>query len=322
MARSKAGPNKTTAGPTPVHSIRHKDKRANIPTEELRDFVADDEAAPKAMLYPRDPSLDPQLVWQGKDEQDAEDLAVPVVPVYIQEKIHPQAIIEDIRDCVEKARETGAAALGERPRDTIKTMENGVITGTIDRSRLINVQTPQVFSVSLFKRAHEQAHADGFVGTDDCMLVERLGHPISYIEATRPNIKLTTQEDIALAQYLAGASVRTGIGYDAHRLVTTRPLILGGVEIPHTHGLLGHSDADVLTHAIMDALLGAAALGDIGRHFPGTDEFKDISSLVLLARVRNLIEEAGYAIVNVGPAGQAVQEDAAAETTTTRRRRR
>ncbi len=80
--------------PTKVESIRHKDKRANIPTEELRDFVADEEHAPKTMLYPRDPSLDPQLVWKGKDEQDAEDLAVPVVPIYIQEKIHPQAIID------------------------------------------------------------------------------------------------------------------------------------------------------------------------------------------------------------------------------------
>jgi adenine-specific DNA-methyltransferase len=79
---------------TKVESIRHKDKRANIPTEELRDFVADEELTPKTMLYPRDPSLDPQLVWKGKDDQDREDLAVPVVPVYIQEKIHPQAIID------------------------------------------------------------------------------------------------------------------------------------------------------------------------------------------------------------------------------------
>ena len=83
--------------PTKVESIRHKDKRTNIPTEELRDFVADDEHAPKTMLYPRDPSLDPQLVWKGKDEQDRRDLAVPVVPVYIQEKIHPQAIIDALR---------------------------------------------------------------------------------------------------------------------------------------------------------------------------------------------------------------------------------
>src|SRR3990170_8262552 len=82
--------------PTKVESIRHKDKRANIPTEELRDFVADEELAPKTMLYPRDSSLDPQLVWKGKDEQDREDLAVPVVPIYIQEKIHPQAIIDGL----------------------------------------------------------------------------------------------------------------------------------------------------------------------------------------------------------------------------------
>ena len=84
--------NKKTA--TQVESLRHKDKRANIPTEELRDFVADDERAPKTMLYPRDPSLDPQLRWKGKDEQDRADLAVPVVPIYIQEKTHPQAIID------------------------------------------------------------------------------------------------------------------------------------------------------------------------------------------------------------------------------------
>src|SRR4051812_30198372 len=77
-----------------VDSIRHKEKRTNIPTEELRDFVAEDERTPKTMLYPRDPSLDPQLVWKGKDEQDRADLAVPVVPIYIQEKIHPQAIID------------------------------------------------------------------------------------------------------------------------------------------------------------------------------------------------------------------------------------
>jgi len=85
---------KALVEPKKVESLKHKDKRANIPTEELRDFVADEELAPKTMLYPRDPSLDPQLVWKGKDEQDRHDLAVPVVPIYIQEKIHPQAIID------------------------------------------------------------------------------------------------------------------------------------------------------------------------------------------------------------------------------------
>src|SRR3984893_9372793 len=82
---------------TKVDSIRHKDKRANIPTEELRDFVADEELAPQTLLYPRDPSLDPQLVWKGKDEQDRAELAVPAGPIYIQEKIHPRAIIEAVR---------------------------------------------------------------------------------------------------------------------------------------------------------------------------------------------------------------------------------
>ena len=93
--------------PTLAHvaSLKHNDTRKNIPTEELRDFVADDEAAPVRMLYPRDPSLDPQLVWKGKDEQDAEDLAVPVVPIYIQEKIHPQALIDDL---LAQAARTGA----------------------------------------------------------------------------------------------------------------------------------------------------------------------------------------------------------------------
>jgi adenine-specific DNA-methyltransferase len=90
MARN----NKKT-GNTPIDTVKHKDKRVNIPTEELRDFVKEDEAKPKTILYPRDPTLDPQLVWKGKDEQ--KDLAVPAVPVYIQEKIHPQAVIENVR---------------------------------------------------------------------------------------------------------------------------------------------------------------------------------------------------------------------------------
>src|SRR4051812_21680636 len=83
---------------TPVEAVRHKDKRKNIPTDELRGFVVEDENAPKTVLYPRDPALDPQLVWRDKDEQDAADLEVPTVPVYIQEKVHPQALVENLRD--------------------------------------------------------------------------------------------------------------------------------------------------------------------------------------------------------------------------------
>src|SRR3954464_5168514 len=102
---------KKPKSPTEITSIRHtKDTRVNIPTEELRDFVAEEEKAPKAMLYPRDPSLDPQLVWKGKDDQDRQDLEVPTVPIYIQEKIHPQAIIEDIRA---QAKQDHPAAQGD-----------------------------------------------------------------------------------------------------------------------------------------------------------------------------------------------------------------
>ena len=97
MSKTKTRPAKSTPPSTPVVSVKHKDKRVNIPTEELRDFVAEDEKQPKTVLYPRDPSLDPQLVWKGKDEQDQADLAVPAVPIYIQEKIHPQVIIENVR---------------------------------------------------------------------------------------------------------------------------------------------------------------------------------------------------------------------------------
>src|SRR2546422_11454870 len=98
MAKKK----QSKSAPSDVTSIRHKDKRVNIPTEELRDFVADDEQSPQGLLYPRDPSLDPQLVWKGKDEQERQGLEVPVVPIYIQEKIHAQALVENLRDTAKK----------------------------------------------------------------------------------------------------------------------------------------------------------------------------------------------------------------------------
>ncbi len=119
MAKRKNSSNRAS-----VEAIKHKDKRANIPTEELRDFVAEDEAAPKTMLYPRDPSLDPQLVWKGKDEQDAADLAVPVVPIYIQEKIHPQAIVDDL--LAEARRQRADEAAGQPQQLDLFADFNGI----------------------------------------------------------------------------------------------------------------------------------------------------------------------------------------------------
>ena len=126
-------------------------------------------------------------------------------------------------------------------------------------------------------------------------LVERLGVPVQLTEGSRRNIKLTTPEDLLMAEAFfaeqALPALRVGQGYDVHRLVEGRPLILCGVTIPHTLGLLGHSDADVALHALMDAMLGAMALGDIGKHFPDTDEaYRGISSMLLLRHVAALLK--------------------------------
>ncbi len=204
-----------------------------------------------------------------------------------------------IRACVEKAYETGAAAAGVKTKDTIKVAENGIITDTLDRERLVNIQTPQAFKYKLIMDAHRKAKADGFLGTDECILLERLGLPVSFIESRYDNIKITTREDIVHGMAIAGVHTRTGIGCDAHRLQQGRRLVLGGVEIPYEKGLLGHSDADVLLHAVIDALLGAAAAGDIGRHFPETEEYRGISSLELLRRTKDIVAEKGYGIVNI-----------------------
>jgi 2-C-methyl-D-erythritol 4-phosphate cytidylyltransferase/2-C-methyl-D-erythritol 2,4-cyclodiphosphate synthase len=131
-------------------------------------------------------------------------------------------------------------------------------------------------------------------------LVEWIGEKVAIVEGSYDNIKITTPSDMrAAAARLGLGEIRTGIGYDVHRLVEGRKLVLGGVHIEHEKGLLGHSDADVLLHALSDALLGAAGLGDIGRHFPDSDmSFKGISSLLLLERVRDLLLRENWKLVN------------------------
>ena len=162
-----------------------------------------------------------------------------------------------------------------------------------DRNSILAVQTPQAFEKKLIMKAYKLAYKDGFYGTDEGMLVERLGHPVHIVNGAYLNIKITTKEDLPMEN-------RIGSGYDVHRLTAGRKLILGGINIPFEKGLLGHSDADVLVHAIMDALLGAAALGDIGKHFPEDKvEFKDISSMVLLKRVHQILLSEGYNISNI-----------------------
>ena len=208
-----------------------------------------------------------------------------------------------IRRCMAsvKAHGTGVAAIPAI--DTIKQVDaDEIVTATPDRSQLRAVQTPQGFTVELIRRAHMSAQQAGFLGTDDASLVERLGHPVRLTEGNRRNIKLTTPEDLIMAETFLGRNfpaLRVGQGYDVHRLVEGRDLILCGVNIPHTLGLLGHSDADVAVHALMDAMLGAMALGDIGKHFPDTDErYRGISSMKLLEHVVALLKERHARVTN------------------------
>ncbi len=203
------------------------------------------------------------------------------------------------RDCAEAARLHGAAAAGTRTHDTIKTVDGTVITDTLDRGRIAAIQTPQAARLELLRAAHQKAAKEGFLGTDESVLLERMGVAVRFVEAGADNIKLTTPEDVLRARLMAGARQRCGTGYDAHRLAPGLPLFLGGVKVPHTHGLSGHSDADVLVHAIIDALLGAACAGDIGHHFPPIAEYSGISSIRLLERTRDIIAQRGYSVVNV-----------------------
>ena len=208
-----------------------------------------------------------------------------------------------IRRCMASVENHGTGVAAIPAIDTIKQVDaDEIVTATPDRSQLRAVQTPQGFTVELIRRAHMSAQQEGFLGTDDASLVERLGHPVRLTEGNRRNIKLTTPEDMIMAEAFLGRNfpaLRVGQGYDVHRLVEGRDLILCGVNVPHTLGLLGHSDADVAVHALMDAMLGAMALGDIGKHFPDTDErYRGISSMKLLEHVVALLNERHARVTN------------------------
>ncbi|MDR3590114.1 MAG: 2-C-methyl-D-erythritol 4-phosphate cytidylyltransferase [Negativicutes bacterium] len=206
---------------------------------------------------------------------------------------------------VAAARDCGAAGVAVPVKDTIKTVDPaGFIAATPERSTLWAIQTPQVFEAGLLRRAYAEAARDDFLATDDAALVERLGVRVKIVQGSYRNLKITTPEDLVVAEALlrkeAGTMIRVGMGYDVHRLVPGRKLILGGLDLPFELGLEGHSDADVLLHAIKDALLGAAALGDIGRHFPDSDPaYKGASSLKLLEEVGRLLAARGWRANNI-----------------------
>jgi 2-C-methyl-D-erythritol 4-phosphate cytidylyltransferase / 2-C-methyl-D-erythritol 2,4-cyclodiphosphate synthase len=209
---------------------------------------------------------------------------------------------------IEVAREHGGAVTAVPATDTIKRCaEDGRIEATPPRCDLYHAQTPQTFRYPLLLEAYERARDEGLDGTDDASLVERMGHPVYVSEGHRDNFKITTAEDHTRAGWLlgrreegGGEAMRVGSGYDVHALVEGRELIIGGVHFESAVGLAGHSDADVLFHAICDALLGAAALGDIGRHFPDSDpSLKGADSAELARRVAEVLADAGWRPANV-----------------------
>nr|WP_314922679.1 2-C-methyl-D-erythritol 2,4-cyclodiphosphate synthase [Mogibacterium diversum] len=164
---------------------------------------------------------------------------------------------------------------------------------SIDRDRVVAVQTPQCFKLSSLMAAYDKARRDGYVGTDDASIAEHFGIDIALVEGDYANTKITTGKDIPMG-------IRVGTGYDVHRLAEGHRLILCGVPLPSDRGLVGHSDADVATHALMDALLGAACLGDIGKHFPDTDErYKGADSIALLREVKEKIGDVSIGNVDI-----------------------
>ena len=211
---------------------------------------------------------------------------------------------------LEAAARCGAAAPAVPVKDTIKQAVPGdgktvpeacLVRSTPDRSTLYAVQTPQCFDRAQYLTALQELDAEkARLVTDDCSLFELTGRSVQLTQGDYANLKITTREDLPRPVQKEETRMRIGHGYDVHRLVEGRKLILGGVEIPFEKGLLGHSDADVLVHAVMDAVLGAAALGDIGQHFPDNDPaYAGADSLELARHVARILSEHGYRVENI-----------------------
>ena len=215
-----------------------------------------------------------------------------------------EALIDAAAHEAETAPKNGAV-LGIPVADTVKRVNReSVITEDLSRERLVRIATPQAFRGDVLLKALTE-HTDV---TDESSAIRAEGGCVTVVPASPAVLKLTrpADRDLAAAIYrhhkdnTVIPNIRTGFGYDSHRLVEGRKLIIGGVEIPHTLGLLGHSDADVLLHAVTDAVLGAAALGNIGIFFPDNDpKYKGADSRMLLAEAWKAVQEKGWGLVNL-----------------------
>jgi 2-C-methyl-D-erythritol 4-phosphate cytidylyltransferase / 2-C-methyl-D-erythritol 2,4-cyclodiphosphate synthase len=225
--------------------------------------------------------------------------------VLIHDAARPFVSAALIDRAIGAARSSGAAVPGIALADTVKSIdESAIVTKTLDRSRLRIVQTPQAFTFNLILEAHRRAAAarhESF--TDDAALAEWAGQRVSVFEGEADNLKVTTADDLVRAEMrrLAALSdVRTGNGFDVHAFAEGDHVMLAGIRIPHSRGVMGHSDADVALHALVDAILGALAEGDIGAHFPPSDpQWKGAASDRFLAFACERVRKRGGAIAHL-----------------------
>ncbi len=275
-------------------------------------------AAASAILQPLPAPAEIKCVAGGPNRQESVRIGVShIAPdpdvIMVHDAVRPVCDRDLMVRVLDAAWKKGAAIPGLPATETIQRVSRtGRVLSTPPREELYGIQTPQAFHAGILRSALEEAHKSGFLGTDESSVVRWAGHPVVVVPGSPDNIKITRPIDLQIAGILISrkgrealkevnqSKLRIGQGIDYHRLVEGRKLILGGVDIPFEKGLDGHSDADALSHAICDALLGAAALGDIGQHFPDTDPSnRGRSSLEFLRLVREKIEAAGWVIRNV-----------------------
>jgi 2-C-methyl-D-erythritol 4-phosphate cytidylyltransferase / 2-C-methyl-D-erythritol 2,4-cyclodiphosphate synthase len=267
-------------------------------------------ALPPSLLDTPPSGLDgTRLVAGGERRQDSVANAFDVLPettevVLVHDAARPFVAADVITRAIDAALAHGAAIAAVPVSDTVKRVaDRGVIVETVPRETIFLAQTPQAFRRHVLRDAVAVGRA-GVEATDEAMLAERAGHPVHVVSGNLANVKITSAADVSAANERlntpAAAAGRIGVGYDLHRLVDGRALMLAGVSIPSDRGAQGHSDADVVCHAVTDAVLGAARLGDIGQHFPDTDvQWQGASSVVLLKKAVELVRGAGLAIENV-----------------------
>jgi 2-C-methyl-D-erythritol 4-phosphate cytidylyltransferase/2-C-methyl-D-erythritol 2,4-cyclodiphosphate synthase len=240
-------------------------------------------------------------VHGGAERVDSVRAALAALPagegvVLVHDAVRPWISAALIDAVVEAAARHGAAIPALPVTETVKIVEGEVIIDTPPRERLYGAQTPQGFRRDLLEGALA-ALPEGPPPTDEARAVELAGHTVHVVPGESANVKITHLEDLPAA---AETDLRVGTGYDVHAFADERPLILGGVQVEAPRGLAGHSDADVLTHAVIDALLGAAGMGDIGRLYPDTDPaFEGADSIALLRDVCARLQAAAITVVNV-----------------------